>query len=192
MRPAHLALTAITAACVPVGGSYKSATTTDASDLVGEIELPDTEDSSTTLCPDDRYEILDAGTGIDVEVAQECPLPGSTCDGSGLVLDKETGLRWLRFEYFPIPASEVSAGDPGQHFEPARAYCEGRQMRLPTLEEAENIAGENHLACVFPYWATWTSTIRDSGLVAVLRNDGLQLDLDPERGVAPALCVMDP
>lgn len=67
--------------------------------------------------------------------------------GSGRVLDTRTGLRWLRF-----------TGPRGQNQAQADSYCSGKEMRLPTKDEALLIA--NSCEKAWPKgWDTWTSTL---------------------------------
>ena len=136
-----------------------------------------------------RYEILDPGNQRE-SYSIDCPKVGSGCDGSGLVMDSKTGLVWLRFEYFPVNPDSLIAPDPGQNQIQASTYCANREMRLPTVDEALGIAGENYSKCVWqPYWATWTSIPPGSRRALVIRNDGSTLDLDVDIDGAPALCV---
>jgi len=111
----------------------------------------------TVLCS--RYQLLDAGTH-----EANGPCPGSRCDGSGLVKDRQTGLTWLRYDYLP------QSGDQNQS--QAAAYCTGRSMRLPTLEEALAISGTGCCPAAFPGpVSTLTSTAADTGLVWMVTID---------------------
>jgi hypothetical protein len=137
-------------------------------------------------CSTERYVILDAGNAS-ATYSMHCPGLGSGCDGSGLVLDKTTALVWMRFEYFPCDPDTLSVTNPGQTYDQAVEYCANRGMRLPTMSEALNIAGENTLQCVWqPYWATWTKLEVWAQVSSIARSDGSTLGTADG---APALCV---
>lgn len=149
-------------------------------------ETGDAGQNSEEACSTSRYTVLESGNPSS-SYSMICPTKGSGCDGSGLVEDKTTGLVWMRFEYFPVDPNTLSAQNPGQTYAQAMTYCTGNAMRLPTLSEAEGIAGLNTLHCVWqPYWATWTQLEASQIASAVVRSDGMTV---PDAIGAPALCV---
>jgi len=156
----------------------------------GLAELETTGDAGAKdpgeTCSTERYIILDAGNSR-TTYSIHCPELGSGCDGSGLVLDKKTWLVWMRFEYFPCDPDTLSADNPGQTYDQAVEYCASRGMRLPTMSEALNIAGENTLRCVWqPYWATWTKLEASAQISTIAKSDGSMVQAATG---APALCV---
>lgn len=85
-----------------------------------------------------RFVVKDAGTD------------GCQKDGSGLVEDTVTGLRWLRNAYEP----------GGLTLAKAEQYCAGRGMRLPTKDEITELSNEHYDAAAWPCrWYSWTSTM---------------------------------
>ena len=67
----------------------------------------------------------------------------------GLVRDNVTKLVWMQ--------DSVGGGEPPQTQTLAATYCVGRNMRLPTKDEAVDLAA-HYAACAFGHWGTWTST----------------------------------
>jgi hypothetical protein len=142
--------------------------------------------SSDEACSTNRYTVIDSGNPSS-NYSMVCPTKGSGCDGSGLVEDTTTGLVWMRFEYFPVDPNTLSSKNPGQTYDQAVAYCTRNAMRLPTLSEAEGIAGLNTLHCVWqPYWATWTQLEASQCASTIMRSDGSTVQ---DASGAPALCV---
>ena len=98
-----------------------------------------------------------------VNLSHACP-NGTTWDGEkcarytvidhDLARDNKTGLIWLRRSYWPRSQSR------------AAEFCKGREMRLPTKEEALDIADSNYDGAVFVEWSTWTSSLDPKGYVA--------------------------
>jgi hypothetical protein len=111
-----------------------------------------------------RYRVSDPGTGVATG-----PCPGTGCDGSGLVEDGRGGLIWLRFTYLPSNQRQTLAE--------ANAYCASRGMRLPTLTQAQGIAGgTNTCTAAWPAgWRTWTSTTFGTSEAYVVAVGGLAL-----------------
>lgn len=124
-----------------------------------------------------RYQVIDAGTGTLADA-------GPAMDGSGLVLDTTTGLTWLRNAYYP-------AFPPGQNWEQATSYCQGRGMRLPTKDEVLAIAGAQYCQSAWPArWGTWTSTPSSAGVAWTVGLDGDARESYTDGAlVASALCV---
>jgi hypothetical protein len=119
----------------------------------------------------DATDVRDAGdSGAEVDSAldttpaaispNDAPAP-PTCGSSaarytllsgaddGLVRDNVTGLVWM--------SESHGAGEPPQTQPLARMYCESLGMRLPTRDEAIELAA-NDARCAFARWSTWTST----------------------------------
>jgi hypothetical protein len=102
---------------------------------------------------------LDLAPGADLAPAGD--MTSATCGSSaatytlltgsdaGLVRDNTTGLVWMR--------DSVGGGEPPQTQQLAAQYCAGRNMRLPTRDEALRLAA-HYGACAFGHWQTWTST----------------------------------
>jgi len=90
---------------------------------------------SPTVCQGGRFVLLE---GIEGDCKQ--------FNGTGAVLDNQTGIVWKRTNY------------PMKTFAEATAKCESLGLRLPTLDEARGIAGDPRDMCAFPCsWETWAS-----------------------------------
>ncbi len=102
------------------------------------------------------------GSNVDSGAGPACgPAPARytllTGVDTGLVRDNTTGLTWMREAYSAPNDPEPPRGQEAQ------SYCTGRQMRLPTKEEAVAIAGAHYASCAFGVWGTWTSTTGAQG-----------------------------
>ena len=165
-----------------------AASTTDAStaiDAGGAADAGRPADAAADAAADasnglecSRYRVSDPGTGT---ATGGCP--GTGCDGSGLVVDSRGGLTWLRFAYRP-------ASPQGQTLAQANSYCASRGMRLPTLTQAQGIAGgTNTCTAAWPAgWETWTSTTFGTTEAYVVSVGGLALRTGIIQS-APVLCV---
>lgn len=124
-----------------------------------------------------RYRLVDRGTG---DPNAECP--GRACDGSGLVLDTQSGLFWSRFEYQPPwPQNQLHAQ--------AVAHCASIGSRLPTRSELLGIAGASHCAPAIPSFFSWTSDFTAGGLAYLVAHPGFQTTADPLGVTSGVLCV---
>ncbi len=78
-----------------------------------------------------------------------------------LTRDNKTGLVWLRRSYWPRSQPR------------AIEFCKGREMRIPTKEEALEIADSNYDGTVFVEWSTWTSSSTRDGYAAIISFSGI-------------------
>ncbi len=140
----------------------------------GQIEQPGDDPNNTTEphraeCAGGRYTVLDSGT---TEV------------GTGLVRDNRTGLTWTRRIYHEMMNSF--------HYADAQKYCVSHGMRLPTLVEAQGIAGQSFAECAWPLppWGTFTSTYVDATNVWLVDlHGGSQWPVSSERWDDGVFCV---
>lgn len=115
--------------------------------------------------PGSRYVVLDPGNGAG----------GS---GTGLVLDRSTGLAWMRYEYTqPNPGEGTGLTD-----------CMNRGMALPSESQALGIASSNQDTCAWPLgWLTWTTT--SAGLGWYVIESGGTVDTGYLANYGSVLCV---
>ena len=86
-------------------------------------------------------------------------VPGTTGGANERVRDEVTGLVWLRYSW-EAPPNEA----PWLSLAEASDRCFALGMRLPSLEEAHEIAGSARCKVAWPsFWGTWTSTVSEPG-----------------------------
>jgi hypothetical protein len=176
----------VTDAAADAASATDAASTTDAAalDAGGASDAGRVADAGADASADagnglacGRYRVSDPGTGTATG-----PCPGTGCDGSGLVEDGRGGLIWLRFTYLPANQRQTLAE--------ANTYCASRGMRLPTLSQAQGIAGgTNTCNAAWPAgWQTWTSTTFGTSEAYVVDVGGLALRTGIIQS-SPTLCV---
>lgn len=164
---------------------------------------PSSTDSGVTTNGDAHVAPVDAGAidgaivdaSIDAVIADADASDAPTCGDpparftlltgadDGLARDNVTALVWMRESH--------GAGEPPQTQALAKTYCTGRNMRLPTKDEASALA-DQYAACAFGHWGTWTSTAAPAaGYAWVVDYTGGSSPQVADNFPSAVLCVRD-